>query len=110
MDWDWSKIRVRELKQDHQQRKKAERFAILPLAWAAKAAAATNCPKAMVWVWLVQQARKTRSDTVAVSNEALATYGVSRKVKTLALRQLEVAGLIAVERRCGKAPLVKLLP
>jgi DNA-binding transcriptional ArsR family regulator len=109
MGWDWSKICVRELKQNHL-RRKSEPFAVLGLAWAAKAAAATDSPKAMVWIWLVQQTSKTKSDTVAVSNEALATYGVSRKAKTMALRQLEEAGLIAVERRCGKAPLVRLLP
>jgi DNA-binding FadR family transcriptional regulator len=44
-----------------------------------------------------------------MSNEALAEYGVSRKIKALALRQLEAAGLVAIERRPGKAPLVRLL-
>jgi hypothetical protein len=107
-DWDWSKVRVRELQQDRLPRKGA-RFAMLSLDWAAKAAAVTNCPKAMVWLWLVQQVRRTKSDTVAMSNEALGKYGVSRKAKNVALRQLEAAGLIAVEQHPGKAPLVSLL-
>ena len=81
----------------------------MPLAWAAKAAAATNTRRALVWIWLVQQARRTGCDAVAMSNEALAEYGVSRKIKALALRQLEAAALVAIERRPGKAPLVRLL-
>jgi hypothetical protein len=106
---DWSKVHVRELKQDGLGARRVERFAHLPLAWAAKAAAATNTRRALVWVWLVQQARRTGCDAVAMSNEALAEYGVSRKIKALALRQLEAAGLVAIERRPGKAPLVRLL-
>jgi hypothetical protein len=108
MAWDWSKIRVRELQRDGLP-KKGEPFVVLSLAWAAKAAAATACPKAMVWIWLVQQARKTRRNTIAMSNEVLARYGVSRKLKAGALRQLEAAGLITVKRCAGKAPLVTLL-
>jgi hypothetical protein len=107
--WDWSKVRVRELKQERLQ-SKTEPFAMLPLAWAAKAAAATNSRKAMVWIWIIQEARKTGSDTVVVSNEKLARYGVSRRMKDLALRQLEVSGLITVKRHPGKAPLVRRLP
>jgi len=106
--WDWRNVRVRELQQGGLP-KKGEPFAVLTLGWAAKAAAATASPKAMVWIWLVQQARKTGRNSIAVSNEALARYGVSRKVKTAALRQLEAAGLITVKRCVGKAPVVTLL-
>jgi hypothetical protein len=106
---DWSKVQVRELKQDGLAGQSVERFAHLPLAWAAKAAAATNTRRALVWIWLVQQARRTGCDAVAMSNEALAEYGVSRKIKALALHQLEAARLVTIERRPGKAPLVRLL-
>jgi Bacterial regulatory proteins, gntR family len=104
---DWNKVKTRELDPPRQ---KTEPFAMMSLAWAAKAAAATNTAKAMVWIWLVQQVRKTRAEAVTVSNETLAKYGVSRKTKDAALRQLEAAGLITVERHSGKAPLVRLLP
>jgi hypothetical protein len=87
----------------------AEPFAVVRLAWAAKAAAATNTPKALVWIWLIQRARKTKSNTVIMSNEALARYGISRHVKLRALRQLEAAGLVALERHLGKAIVVTLL-
>jgi hypothetical protein len=84
-------------------------FVVLPLSWAAEACAATNCQKAMVWIWLVHRMRKTKSTTVTIPNRALAKYGISRRVKSLALRQLEEAGLISVERRPRKTPLVTLL-
>jgi hypothetical protein len=98
---DWNKVRVREL---NPLRRRRKRSLCCPLTWAAKAAIATNTPKALVWVWLVQQARRTRSNTVTMSNEVLAKHGISRKVKALALRQLGRAGLITIERRHGKAP------
>ena len=34
---------------------------------------------------------------------------LARKIKTLALRQLEAAALVAIERRPGKAPLVRAI-
>jgi DNA-binding transcriptional ArsR family regulator len=84
-------------------------FVVLPLSWAAEASAATNCQKAMVWVWLVHRMRTTKSTTVTMPNRVLAKYGVSRRVKSSALRQLEEAGLITVERRPRKTPVVTLL-
>jgi hypothetical protein len=106
--WDWSKVRVRELRQGRRQ-KAGEPFAMLTLTWAAKAAAATSTPKALVWIWLMHRSHKTRSKVVAVPNGALAQWSVSRYAKRRALQQLEVAGLIRVERRDRKTPVVRLL-
>jgi len=68
-----------------------------------------NCPKAMVWLWLVQQARKTGKLAVPVPNGALAKLGVSPDVKSRALRQLEAVGLITLGRRPRKTPIATLL-
>lgn len=105
---DWDKVRVRELKQDGLANQRVERFAHLPLAWAAKAADATNTTKALVWIWLVQQARRTKSDKIVMSNEALAEYRISRYAKMRTLRQLEAAGLVSVDHCSGKAPVIRL--
>jgi hypothetical protein len=88
---------------------KNELFAYLYLLPAAKAFNVMNCPKAMVWVWLVHKARTFSSNTFTIPNGALMQYGVSRKVKYLALRQLEEAGLITVDWRSRKTPMVTLL-
>jgi hypothetical protein len=89
-------------------RARPETFAMVKLQWAAKAAAATNTKKAMVWTWLVYRAWRTRKKTSVVSNEALATFGVSRYVKYSTLRQLEKAKLITVRRQGFKAPIVTI--
>ncbi len=88
---------------------KTELFAILDLSPAAKAFTAMNCPKAMVWAWLVHKARTTDSNTITIPNGPLAKYGVSRQIKYLALQQLEQAGLITVERKPRKTPVVTLV-
>ena len=106
----WFKQRRAELEaREPVKRKKAESFAMLRLAPAAAAYRAMNCPKAMVWAWLVHQTRKTGKVTVAISNGALAKWGVSRDVKRDALRQLEAAGLVVVDRPSRKTPTVTLL-
>jgi hypothetical protein len=54
---DWAKQRLAELQTiAPPKRKRAAPSVMLSLSWAAKAAIATNCPKAMVWVWLVYRA------------------------------------------------------
>ena len=79
------------------------------LGAAAGAFTAMNCPKAMVWVWLVHQTRKTGKQTVAVPSSTLARYGISRGVKSSALRQLEADGLITVKRFTCKNPIVTVV-
>lgn len=107
---DWAKQRRAELEAAAPvKRKKTELFAMLRLKRAAAAYAAMNCSKAMVWAWLMHQTRKTGKVTVAVPNGALAKWGVSRDVKRDALRQLEAAGLIVVDRPSRKTPTVTLL-
>jgi hypothetical protein len=88
---------------------KREPFVQVPLALAARAAAATNNQKMMVWLWLRHQAWKTRRKVVAAPNGVLTEYGISPDVKRAALRQLEAAGLIGIERRPRKTPIVTIL-
>jgi hypothetical protein len=106
---DWAKQRLAELHAAAPiKRKKPEPFARISLSWAAMAAAATNCPKAMVWIWLIYRAWQTKSATIAVPNGALTKLGVSRETKRRALKELEAAGLIAVNQQTRKTPLVTL--
>jgi hypothetical protein len=107
---DWAKKRLAEIEaRRSKKRKKAEPWVKVSLAMAAKAAAATHTQKSMVWVWLLHRAWLTGKATVPVPNGALAKYGVNRKSKTLALKQLEAAGLITVEWHSRKTPIVTLL-
>ena len=51
----------------------------------------------------------TRSRSVPLSNIAGLRFGLDRNAKYRALQWLESAGLIAVERKLGRAPLVTIL-
>jgi hypothetical protein len=107
---DWAKQRLAELHAAAPaKRKKVKAFARVELDAAAKACAAVNCPKAMLWIWLQHQSRKTGKRTVAVPNGVLAKYGVARETKRRGLKELEAAGLIALEQQPRKTPLVTLL-
>jgi hypothetical protein len=107
---EWAKKRLAELEAAAPaKRKKNKPFVKVELGAAAKAFTGMNCPKAMVYLWLVHQVWKKKKNTVAIPNGALNQYGISRKVKYLALQQLEEVGLITVEWRSRKTPVVTLL-
>jgi hypothetical protein len=109
-DDDYAKRRLAELHAAAPAKpKKIDYFAMVPLATAAKACAAVNCPKVMVYLWLVHQARKTGKNTVAVPNGALGKYGVSREIKRRALKELEACGVISIRQQPKKTPLATLL-
>jgi DNA-binding MarR family transcriptional regulator len=81
----------------------------MPLWWAGAAAKATKTPKALVWIRLRYLAWKAGSSTVLLSNVWLEKQGVTRSIKYRALRELEEAGLILVERRPHKSPRVTIV-
>jgi hypothetical protein len=62
-----------------------------------------------VGIWLFRLKWKHRSLTFPVPNGQLAARGISRFAKNRALRQLEAAGLIVVEWRRKKTPIVTLV-
>ena len=51
----------------------------------------------------------TRSRSVPLSNIASRRFGLDRNAKYRALQWLEEAGLVAVQRKLGRAPLVTIL-
>jgi hypothetical protein len=91
-------------------RKKAEPFVRVPLRWAAAAAGATRTPASLVYIDLLYRAWKANGQSFTMPSGALEKRGASRWVKARALRDLEVAGLVTVERRTGKNPRVTLRP
>jgi DNA-binding transcriptional ArsR family regulator len=59
-------------------------------------------------LWHIRGLRKT--DSFIVSNILLRGWGISPDAKNRALRKLEKAGLVAIERRGKRSPQVTLLP
>jgi hypothetical protein len=91
------------------QRQHRDRFVQVPLWWAERMTKATETPRAFVGIWLLYLAWKTGKSTFPLPNGQLEAHGISRKVKRCVLRNLEAAGLIKVDRRRGKSPLITLL-
>jgi hypothetical protein len=89
--------------------KSRDRFVMVPLWWAEQASQATRTPKAMVWVWLLHLSWAAHSKTFRLPNARLQALGVGRNSKQRAVRELEKAGLIQVQREDGKSPTVTLL-
>jgi hypothetical protein len=88
--------------------KLGEPFVGVPLRLAAAAAHAIHSPQAFVYTWLLYLAWKARSPTFPLPNDSLAAYGVDRHAKKRALASLEKAGLVTVNRRARKSPVVTL--
>jgi hypothetical protein len=106
----WHVKRLRELEaRAPVKRKKTEEFVMVPLWWVTEATKATRMPGALVLIELLHRSWKAKSLTFPLPNGRLIKYGVSREIKRRILHNLEVAGMITIERRPGKTPLVTLV-
>jgi hypothetical protein len=92
-----------------QSKARKDTFVKVPIWWIEQATRATHTPQAFVCVWLLYLSWRARSLTFPIPNGRLGARGVDRRMKRRALSALESAGLITVERRHGKAPIVTLV-
>lgn len=80
----------------------------IPLSWLEAAARLPGKSlHAGVAIWYA--AGLTRSASVPLSNVAGVSFGLDRNAKYRALDWLEGAGLVTVERKLGRAPVVTIL-
>ena len=82
----------------------------VPLSWLGKAAALPG--KGTAWVALAlwfKSGLENDSRTVKLTQKDVRHFAVSRWAKSRGLDRLEKAGLISVERRIGKSPVVTIL-
>jgi DNA-binding transcriptional ArsR family regulator len=90
--------------------REGERFLKGPIPWQWLCSASRLPGKALhVAIALWHLAGMTGSETVRLATSVLKPLGVSRYSGYRALRALEEAGLIAVTRRRGRNPIVRLL-
>lgn len=81
----------------------------IPLAWLERAARLPGKSlQAAVALWYA--AGLTRSARIPLSNVSGHRFGLDRNAKYRALAWLERAGLVTVERKLGRAPIVTILP
>jgi hypothetical protein len=91
-------------------KKQKDPFVKVPLWWVTEATKVTKTPAALVCIYLLHASWKAKRVTAfPLSTKYLEQHGVSRKIKSRVLRDLEAAGLITVERRHGRAPRVTLV-
>jgi hypothetical protein len=64
----------------------------------------------MVWLYIHYRALWDKTNTVEIGNKTLKEWGVGRTVKNRALYAFERAGLITVDWRGRKSPVVTLRP
>ena len=106
---DWAKQRLAELYAAAPPKQKRVRsYVQIPLDLAGQAAAATGGKRMLVWVLILYRSWQQQTPTVVVTSTMLRKYGISREVKRRALEQLEAAGLLTVEWRAKKNPIVTL--
>lgn len=80
----------------------------IPLTWLTRAAALPGKSLHVgLTIWFL--AGLTQSRTVKLSSIGAASFGVDRYAKYRALRWLEEAGLIVVDRKVGRSPRVTLI-
>jgi hypothetical protein len=72
-------------------------------------ATALDCKRFLVWHYILHRVWSDKRKTVVIGNRVLGGWGVDRKAKCQALRDLEAAGLISVEWRGRNSPVVTLL-
>jgi hypothetical protein len=112
---DWHRARLAELeaaappKRKRARRRREDTFVTVPLALAAAMTKATNTPKAMVAFMVLYEAWANKGKPFPLSNMKLAGFGVQPLTRRRALRDLEAAGLITVEWKPGRAPVVTLV-
>ena len=80
----------------------------VPLPWLIKA---SKCPGKAFIVAIVIRFRKglCKSNQINLTSTVLKQFGVDRSAKSRALKCLEVAELITVERKSGKNPVITIL-
>jgi hypothetical protein len=90
-------------------RRRNDTFVQVPLALAAAITKATNTPKAMVGIMVLYEAWVNKGKPFTLSDKKLTGFGVKRNTRRRALDAMEAAGLVTVEWKNGRAPVVTLV-
>jgi hypothetical protein len=85
------------------------KFFMMPTVWAERLNAAKSAATFKVALHLLLKEFETHQQTTRLANVALTAIEVSRRQKWRALAELEKLGLIRVDRRNRKSPMVILL-
>jgi hypothetical protein len=90
-------------------KKRRQHFVMVPWPWIERLNGATGQTYRVALILLYLD-WKDRGVPIKLANGMLRTDGISRRSKWRALNALEQRGLIAVERRPHRSPIIRLLP
>ena len=90
-------------------RKRRQHFTMVPHTWRERLDGATGHTILVAWDLLYLH-WKYKGEPIKLANGTLRFDGISRQSKWRALADLEQRGLIVVERRPSRSPLVRLDP
>ena len=106
----WTIIQESARNEQRERPRRIEPFLQVPhKALVAGSAVLRSSKQFLVWLYVFHRVWADKSNTVTVANKILNSWGVRRDQKTQALRLLEEAGLIRVQWREKRSPLVTLL-
>jgi hypothetical protein len=101
-------IRATKVSVSRKERKRREQFVMVPFSWIEKLDGATGQTYRVALLLLHEHWRR-RGQPIRVNNCMVVNVGISRQSKWRALSELERHGLITVERRPRKSPVVRVL-
>jgi hypothetical protein len=104
-----ARLRLPERPAPHRPKRSGAGFAKMSNGAAVAGYHALGCPRAIVWHYIHYRVWAEGVQTIPLANRTLVDMGVSRYTKYRALLSLEQAGLIRVEHRQRRSPLVTLL-
>jgi hypothetical protein len=84
-------------------------FIRFPWSWMDRLRATRHCATYRLALLLIYEHWRNGGQTITLSNLATAQEGITRQRKWGGLRELEQLGLIKIERRSRKSPLVTVL-
>jgi hypothetical protein len=86
-----------------------EPFTLMTVSDLVRGAAVFENRGLLVWIYILHKAKLRGSDAIPLPNTSLKSWGVTPDMKTRALRRLEQAGLLRVEWRNRRSPVVTVL-
>lgn len=90
--------------------KRRQHFVMVPWSWVERLKGVKSAQTYRVALLLLYMNWKGRGTPIKLANVTLETDGVSPRTKWRAVNELERLGLISVEHRSRRSPIIRLLP
>jgi hypothetical protein len=108
-EFDWSKVRVRQVIGSPPRPRKQGRFIAVPLYWAEKLNEAKYAASFKIALYLLGKEWHAPGQPIRLSNLAIERLGLSRGQKIRGVEELRRLGLVLVEQgKPRQSPLVKV--